>query len=44
VDLDEHHAEESKHHRKHRNVTMAKFYGYLLQCRDTDGIVLFRGD
>jgi hypothetical protein len=28
VDLDEDHAEELEHHRKHRNVTMAKFYDY----------------
>jgi hypothetical protein len=28
VDLDEDHAEEVKHQRKHRNVTMAEFYGY----------------
>jgi hypothetical protein len=28
VDLDEDHAEESDHHRKHHNVTMAEFYGY----------------
>jgi hypothetical protein len=28
VDLDEDHAEESKHHRNYHNVTMVKFYGY----------------
>jgi hypothetical protein len=28
VDLDEDHAKESEHHKKHHNVTMAKFYGY----------------
>ncbi len=43
ADLDEDHVEESKHQRKHRNVTMAKFYDYQLQHRDTDGIALFRG-
>jgi hypothetical protein len=31
ADLDEDHAEESKHQRKHRNMTMAKFYSYRLQ-------------
>jgi hypothetical protein len=31
ADLDEDHAEEFKHQRKHRNVTMAEFYGYRLQ-------------
>jgi len=41
--LDEDHVEESKHQRKHRNVTMAKFYGYRLQHRDTDDIALLRG-
>ncbi len=30
ADLDEDHAEESKHQRKHHNVTMAEFYGYQL--------------
>jgi hypothetical protein len=40
ADLDEDHAEESEHHRKHRNVTMAKFYDYQLQHRDIDGIAL----
>jgi hypothetical protein len=28
ADLDEDHVEKLEHHRKHRNVTMAKFYGY----------------
>ncbi len=28
ADLDEDHAEESEHQRKHHNVTMAEFYGY----------------
>jgi len=36
--------EEAEHKKKHRNVIMAKFYGYRLQHRDTYGIVLFRGD
>ncbi len=31
ANLDEDHAEESKHQRKHCNVTMAEFYGYRLQ-------------
>jgi hypothetical protein len=44
VDLDEEHAEEFELQRKHRNVTIVEFYGYRLQHRDTDGIVLFRGD
>jgi hypothetical protein len=44
VDLDEKHAEESKLQRKHCNVTMAEFYGYWLQHRDTDGIALLQGD
>jgi hypothetical protein len=43
ANLDEDHARESEHQRKHRNVTMVKFYGYQLQHRDTDGIALFRG-
>jgi hypothetical protein len=43
VNLDEDHAEESKHQRKHRNVTMAEFYGYRLQHRDVDGITLLQG-
>jgi hypothetical protein len=42
--LDENHAEESEHQRKHRNVTMAEFYGYQLQHRDIDGIMLLQGD
>ncbi len=42
--MDEDHAEESKHHRKHRNVTMAEFYDYRLQHQDTGGIALLRGD
>jgi hypothetical protein len=44
VDLDEDHAEEYELQRKHCNVTMAEFYGYRLQHRDIDGIVLLRGD
>jgi hypothetical protein len=28
ANLNENHAEESEHHRKHHNVTIAKFYGY----------------
>jgi len=44
ADLDEDHAGESKLQRKHCNVTMAEFYGYRLQHRDTDGIALLRGD
>ncbi len=43
VDLDEDHAEESKHQRKHHNVTMAEFYGYRLQHQDTNGIALLWG-
>jgi hypothetical protein len=43
VDLDEDHAGESELQRKHCNVTMAEFYGYRLQHRDTDGIALLRG-
>jgi hypothetical protein len=43
ADLDEDHVEESEHQRKHRNVTMAEFYGYRLQHRDTNGIVLLSG-
>jgi hypothetical protein len=43
ADVDENHVEESEHQRKHYNVTMAKFYGYRLQHRDTDGIALLRG-
>ncbi len=44
ANLDEDHVEEFKHHRKHRNVTMAKFYDYRLQHRDTDGVALLWGD
>jgi hypothetical protein len=44
ADLDEDHAEKSKHQRKHCNVTMAKFYDYRLQHEDIDGIALLRGD
>ncbi len=44
ADLDEDHAEEYEHHRKHRNVTMAEFYDYRLQHRDTNGIALLWGD
>jgi hypothetical protein len=43
ANLDEDYVEESKLQRKHCNVTMAKFYGYRLQHRNTDGITLFRG-
>jgi hypothetical protein len=42
--LDEDHARESELPRKHYNVTMAEFYGYRLQHRDTDGIALLWGD
>jgi hypothetical protein len=42
-DLDENHVEEFEHQRKHRNVTMAKFYGYQLQHQNIDGIALLRG-
>ncbi len=44
ADLDEDHAGESELQRKHCNVTMVEFYGSRLQHRDTDGIVLLRGD
>ncbi len=40
ADLDEDHARESELQRKHYNVTMAKFYGYRFQHRNTDGIAL----
>jgi hypothetical protein len=40
ADLDEDHVRESELQRKHCNVTMAEFYGYRLQHRDTDGIAL----
>jgi hypothetical protein len=43
ANLDEDHVEEFEHQRKHRNVTMAKFYGYQFQYRNTDGIALLRG-
>ncbi len=42
--MDEDHAEEVELQRKHCNVTIAEFYGYQLQHRDTHGIALFRGD
>jgi hypothetical protein len=44
VDLDENHVGEFELQRKHCNVTMAEFYGYRLQHRDSDGIALLRGD
>jgi hypothetical protein len=44
ADLDEDHAKESEHQRKHCNVIMAEFYSYQLQHRDTNGIALFQGD
>jgi len=34
ANLDEDHAKESKHKKKHHNVTMVEFYGYRLQYRD----------
>jgi hypothetical protein len=40
ADLDEDHAKEFEHQRKHHNVTMAEFYGYRLQHRNIDGIAL----
>ncbi len=43
ADLDEDHVEESEHQRKHHNVTMAEFYSYRLQHRDTNGIALLQG-
>jgi hypothetical protein len=43
VDLDEDYAKESEHQRKHHNVTLAEFYDYQLQHRDTDDIVLLWG-
>ncbi len=43
VDLDEDHVKEFEHKKKHRTVTMTKFYGYRRQHRNTDGIVLLRG-
>jgi hypothetical protein len=42
--LDEDHAKKCELQRKHHIVTMAEFYGYRLQHRDTDGIALLRGD
>jgi hypothetical protein len=44
VDLDEDHVEEYELQRKHYNVTMAEFYGYRFQHRDTHGIALLWGD
>jgi hypothetical protein len=44
VVLDENNVEESKHQRKHRNVTMAEFYGYRFQHRNTNGTTLLWGD
>jgi hypothetical protein len=44
ANLDEDHAKESELQRKHYNVTMAEFYGYRLQYRNTNGIALLRGD
>jgi hypothetical protein len=44
ANLDEDHAEEYEHHRKHHNVTMAEFYDYQFQHRNTYGIALFWGD
>jgi len=43
ADLHEDHARESELQRKHCNVTMAEFYGYRFQHRDTNGIALLRG-
>jgi hypothetical protein len=42
ANLDEDHVGAFEFQRKHCNVTMAKFYGYRLQHRDTDGITLLR--
>ncbi len=44
ADLEEDHSGEFELQRKHCNVTMAEFYGYRLQHRDTDGVALLRGD
>jgi len=44
VDLDEDHAKEFEHHRKHHNVTMAEFYGYRLQHQNIDGNALLWGE
>ncbi len=41
ANLDEDHAEEFEHKKKHPNVTMAEFYDYQLQHRDTNGIALW---
>jgi hypothetical protein len=35
--------EESKHQRKHHNLTMVEFYSYQLQHWDINGIVLLSG-
>ncbi len=43
ADLDEDHAEESEHQRKHHNVIMAEFYNYRLQHQDINGIALLWG-
>jgi hypothetical protein len=40
ANLDEDHAKEFEHQKKHHNVIMAKFYDYQLQHRNTDGIAL----
>ncbi len=42
--MNEDHAKKAELQRKHCNVTMAEFYGYRLQHRDTDGIALLCGD
>jgi hypothetical protein len=44
ANLNEDHAKEAELQRKHCNVTMAKFYGFRFQYRNTDGIALLRGD
>jgi len=44
ADLDEDHAEEFEHHRKHHNVIMVEFYGYRLQHETLNGIALLWGD
>jgi acetyltransferase-like isoleucine patch superfamily enzyme len=44
ADLDEDYAKKCEHQRKYHNVTMTKFYNYRLQHRNTDDIVLLRGD
>jgi hypothetical protein len=43
ADLDEDHVEEFEHQRKHHNVTMVEFYGYQIQHRDIDGVMLLQG-